>query len=109
MGHSDMEDAGNGGVHDAGRTLDWPNATLVSGTPSAEESTVGGGLGEAVAETLPRTIRPRLRSSASQSAHLLGSRVPTLIRPEADQALMVRAVNRGELSVDRAMVAPRTG
>src|ERR671924_1960485 len=31
MGHSDEEPAGNGGVHDAGRPLDWPNATIVSG------------------------------------------------------------------------------
>ena len=31
MGHSDEESADNGGVDDAGRPLDWPNATVVSG------------------------------------------------------------------------------
>ena len=32
MGHSDGEHAGNGGVDDAGRSLDYrPNTTVVSG------------------------------------------------------------------------------
>src|SRR5258708_14485463 len=31
MGDQDVENAGNGGVDDAGRTLDWPDATVVSG------------------------------------------------------------------------------
>ena len=31
MGHPDAEPAGDGGVDDAGRPLDWPDATVVSG------------------------------------------------------------------------------
>src|SRR3982751_289866 len=31
MGHTDAEHAGDGGVDDAGRTLDWPDATVVGG------------------------------------------------------------------------------
>ncbi len=31
MGHPDEEPAGNGGVDHAGRPLDWPDATVVSG------------------------------------------------------------------------------
>jgi hypothetical protein len=31
MGHTDEEPAGDGGVDHTGRSLDWPDATVVSG------------------------------------------------------------------------------